>query len=121
MTQPKSLRTLCGSVVKIGFSVSTARQRKIVGRYERTRALPGIPKDAEQPPPGGGGQLRRRCPRRRASHVAGQGCELDAQKLYLADDLRPGLLRDRNDVDGRVPIRHCPLRRRGLPSITASG
>ena len=37
-------------------------------------------------------------------------------RLHLADDFRPGLLRDRDDVDGRLALRHCAFRRRGLSS-----
>src|SRR5579863_10243921 len=45
--------------------------------------------DLRQPYPRGGHTQHRRL-----------GGQLDAQKLHLADDVRPGLLRHRDDVDG---------------------
>src|SRR5439155_4746788 len=41
--------------------------------------------------------------------------------VALADDLRPGLLRDRDDGDQRLALRPGPLRGRGLPRQPAAG
>ena len=39
----------------------------------------------------------------------------------LPDDLRPGLLRDRDDVDGHFALRHREVRGRGLPGLPPAG
>ena len=52
---------------------------------------------------------------------ARQGRRLGARQLALPADLRPGLLRHRDDVDRRRAARHRALRLRGLPRLAASG
>jgi hypothetical protein len=43
-----------------------------------------------------------------------------APVVHLAGDLRPGLLRDRDDGDERGALRHRAVRRRGLPRVAAA-
>src|ERR1700747_1514497 len=50
-----------------------------------------------------GPDLRKSHPRRRRTDDSRFSDQLDAQKLHLAHDVWVGLLRDRNDVDGRIP------------------
>src|ERR1051326_2972094 len=46
---------------------------------------------------------------------------LGTRIVLVAGDLRPGLLRDRDDGRGRLSIRHGALRLRGLPRLAAPG
>src|SRR5699024_2321571 len=41
--------------------------------------------------------------------------------LDVAGHLRPGLLRDRDDGSGHLPLRHLPVRHGGLPGFPAPG
>ena len=43
------------------------------------------------------------------------------QELALADDVRAGVLRDRDDGGRRVAVRPRPLRRRRVPRHAAAG
>src|SRR5471032_1920412 len=52
-------------------------------------------------------------------HLGRQADQLGTHRVDVPDDVRPGLLRGRNDARGRGPLRHGPLRRR-VPSIAAS-
>ena len=54
-------------------------------------------------------------------HQRRQGAQLDPQVVRLADDVRSGLLRHRDDGDGRLQLRHRPLRFGPLPRDAASG
>src|SRR4029077_3042739 len=69
-------------------------------------------------------QEGRERPDLRQSHARGRGADharfrrqLDAQEFDLADDLRLGLLRDRDDVDGRGALRYRTLRSGGVPPV----
>src|SRR5476649_2869 len=58
----------------------------------------------------------RRIKRRFHHHLGRQADQLGTHRVDVPDDVRPGLLRGRNDARGRGPLRHGPLRRR-VPSI----
>ena len=47
--------------------------------------------------------------------------QLDAQVVAVAGDLRPGLLRDRDDGLRRAALRLGPLRHGGVPGLAAAG
>ncbi len=75
---------------------------------------------------------RSRAPERagaaRPGHVLGQaaghgrhGLQLGTKVEPLAAGLWAGLLRDRDDLHGVEPVRHRPLRRRGLSRLAAPG
>src|SRR5438477_3601358 len=52
---------------------------------------------------------------------AGEGCRLGADEVDVARHLRSRLLRDRDDVDRVVALRHRALRHGGLPLVTETG
>ena len=49
------------------------------------------------------------------------GLQLGPAVEPLAAGLRPGLLRHRDDLHGVQPVRHRPVRRRGLPRLAPPG
>ena len=73
------------------------------------------------------GDLERRRPRRATSRSGPRRRRLEKAlnwarvELDVPGDLRPRLLRDRDDVDGHRPLRHRPLRGRGVPRLAAPG
>ena len=109
------------------WSTSGARGPRLEVKREKLRALapleePGSPRTSRPPAPRPRPAARRprgRRPRgaRRgggAHDHARQGAGLGPRQLDLPADLRPRLLRDRDDVDGQPALRHRALRRRGL-------
>ena len=66
-------------------------------------------------------QALKDCAALREVREAGRVAGARAGQLALAADLRPGLLRHRDDGGGRVALRPGPLRRRGLPALAAPG
>ncbi len=48
------------------------------------------------------------------------GLQLGPPVGTLAAGVRPGVLRDRDDLHGFEPVRHRPVRRRGLPRVAAA-
>ncbi len=56
----------------------------------------------------------------RGALYAGFGGELDAQGLHLADDVWASLLRDRDDVDGRLALRYCALWSGSISPVAAA-
>ena len=65
--------------------------------------------------------LEEKLPQRRPADQRREAGQLDAQVVAVAGDLRPGLLRDRDDGLRRAALRPGPLRHGGLPRLAAAG
>ena len=86
----------------------------------RIRAEVGAPALADQGPV----QVRGRGRRPRAegrAHDARQGGRVGSDELDVAGHVRPRVLRDRDDVDRREPLRHRALRDGAVPRLAAPG
>src|ERR1017187_3175906 len=64
------------------------------------------------------GELGLRPAGRGRNGVAGCGDQLGTKKLGMANDVWSGVLRDRDDVDGWIKIRHRAVWRGGIPAVS---